>query len=309
MSKPLTFYSNGKLLLTGEYVVLDGAKALALPTKLGQNLTVEKNNSNTILWKSYDEKGNIWFEHEFDIALFKAVTKQKIDDPVIRLRQIINAAKKLNPDFLKTNQGYDITTHLEFNRHWGLGTSSTLINNIANWAQVDPYALLHDTFKGSGYDIACANAARAIIYNLANNYQPIIESVDFNPSFKAHLHFVYLNKKQNSREGMSSYTQNTYNKDTSILVDAITKITRQILNCETLLEFNSLIDQHERLIAEVLKQEPVKSKLFSDFKGSIKSLGAWGGDFVLATGSQAYCTSYFKNKGYSTILPYTELIK
>ena len=33
-----TFYSNGKLLITGEYVVLDGAKALALPTKYGQNL-------------------------------------------------------------------------------------------------------------------------------------------------------------------------------------------------------------------------------------------------------------------------------
>ena len=31
-----TFYSNGKLLITGEYVVLDGAKALALPTKFGQ---------------------------------------------------------------------------------------------------------------------------------------------------------------------------------------------------------------------------------------------------------------------------------
>ena len=36
-----TFYSNGKLLITGEYLVLDGAKALALPTKYGQYLTVE----------------------------------------------------------------------------------------------------------------------------------------------------------------------------------------------------------------------------------------------------------------------------
>jgi hypothetical protein len=28
-----TFYSNGKLLITGEYLVLDGAKAFALPKK------------------------------------------------------------------------------------------------------------------------------------------------------------------------------------------------------------------------------------------------------------------------------------
>ncbi len=36
-----TFRSNGKLLLTAEYLVLDGARAIALPTKLGQSLTVE----------------------------------------------------------------------------------------------------------------------------------------------------------------------------------------------------------------------------------------------------------------------------
>jgi hypothetical protein len=35
-----TFYSNGKLLITGEYLILDGAKGLALPTKMGQNLSV-----------------------------------------------------------------------------------------------------------------------------------------------------------------------------------------------------------------------------------------------------------------------------
>ena len=34
------FYSHGKLLLTGEYLVLDGALALAVPCKLGQSLTV-----------------------------------------------------------------------------------------------------------------------------------------------------------------------------------------------------------------------------------------------------------------------------
>ena len=39
------FYSNGKLLITGEYLVLDGAKAFALPTKFGQNLIVEKGNN------------------------------------------------------------------------------------------------------------------------------------------------------------------------------------------------------------------------------------------------------------------------
>ena len=42
MGEQLTYYSNGKLLITGEYVVLDGATALAIPTKYGQSLCVSK---------------------------------------------------------------------------------------------------------------------------------------------------------------------------------------------------------------------------------------------------------------------------
>ena len=34
--------------------------------------------------------------------------------------------------------------------------------------------------------------------------------------------------------------------------------------------------------------------LFNDFKGAIKSLGAWGGDFILATAKQDP-TAYFKD--------------
>ena len=49
-----TFYSNGKLLLTGEYVVLDGAKALAVPTRFGQNLIVKKGNN-----RSFEGRGGL----------------------------------------------------------------------------------------------------------------------------------------------------------------------------------------------------------------------------------------------------------
>ena len=37
-----SYFSNGKLLLTSEYGVLGGAKALALPCKKGQNLEFKK---------------------------------------------------------------------------------------------------------------------------------------------------------------------------------------------------------------------------------------------------------------------------
>ena len=57
-----TFYSNGKLLITGEYVVLDGAKALALPTKFGQSLVVKPGINHQIKWTSFDSDESVWFE-------------------------------------------------------------------------------------------------------------------------------------------------------------------------------------------------------------------------------------------------------
>lgn len=64
-----TFYSNGKLLITGEYVVLDGAIAFALPTKFGQNLVIEEGENKTIHWTSYDADRTVWFESEIPFRL------------------------------------------------------------------------------------------------------------------------------------------------------------------------------------------------------------------------------------------------
>ena len=49
------FKSNGKFLLTGEYLVLKGAVALALPLKLGQSMNVETLDSDEglIYWNAY----------------------------------------------------------------------------------------------------------------------------------------------------------------------------------------------------------------------------------------------------------------
>jgi len=65
-----SFYSKGKLLLTGEYVVLDGAKALALPTKKGQSLIVQENDSSSLTWQSFDCHNKIWYETEIDTKYF-----------------------------------------------------------------------------------------------------------------------------------------------------------------------------------------------------------------------------------------------
>ena len=50
----------------------------------------------------------------------------------------------------------------------------------------------------------------------------------------------------------------------------------------------------------------MKEKFFSDFQGSIKSLGAWGGDFILATGNKS-TKKYFLDKGFKTIIPFNKI--
>ena len=70
----------------------------------------------------------------------------------------------MNPEFLQSEQGFLVKTNLTFPRDWGLGTSSTLINNIAQWAKVDAFQLLWNSFSGSGYDIANAQYNTPILY-------------------------------------------------------------------------------------------------------------------------------------------------
>ncbi|WP_369793771.1 GYDIA family GHMP kinase [Sediminibacter sp. Hel_I_10] len=309
--KEPTYKSNGKLLITGEYVVLDGALALALPTQLGQSLSITRNSNRDLVWNSYDYKHQLWFKMAFELGTSGSLRLLGDENDISkRLLQILNAAKQLNPNFLQGNtKGYLVETHLEFPRDWGLGASSTVINNIANWANIDAYQLLDLTFGGSGYDLACAEANGAITYQLNKNDPKVsraVSSVTFNPSFKEHLYFVHLNQKQNSRDGIARYRRTT--SDTSNVINEITRITQDMILCKSLLEFQSLIDRHEALISEVIKQDPVKQTLFSDLNGSIKSLGAWGGDFVMVA-SHKDPKPYFKSKGFNTIIKYQDLIK
>lgn len=302
--KKQTFYSNGKLLLTAEYTVLDGAKALALPTVFGQDLSVEESASEEIIWKSYDTDKSIWIDvvFRFSDIINRSFTS---DNPLeVRLADILVEAHKLQPSFLDKAKGYIIETHLTFPRLWGLGTSSTLVNNIANWLNINPYELLKNTFSGSGYDVACAQNNTPILYCLENG-SPVIECLDFYPDFSDKLYFVYLNRKQNSRAAIASY----YAKQPKITktIEKINTITEQILAAQELAEFAYLLEKHEIIMSDILEMQTVKEAFFSDFNGVVKSLGAWGGDFVLV-GSEQNPTSYFKNKGFDIIVPYQEMI-
>lgn len=159
-----TFRANGKLLLTGEYLVLKGALALALPTRFGQTMTVETVCTPSLQWDAYKPDAK-WFSATLNPDTLAVM---ETDDPAKaeKLSQILQAVKTLNHNAFE--QGLRFETRLDFDPEWGLGSSSTLIANLATWADVNPYALLKMTFGGSGYDIACATAEQPIYYQLGN---------------------------------------------------------------------------------------------------------------------------------------------
>ncbi|MEQ3654594.1 MAG: GYDIA family GHMP kinase [Dokdonia sp.] len=299
------FYSHGKLLLTGEYVVLDGAKALALPTQKGQHMQVVSSERSGINWTSKLHDGSTWFSHHFELDQLRTKNWRSDQKVVETLQHILETALSISNISLTENHGFEITSILEFPRNWGLGSSSTLLNNIAQWLDINPYTLLSQTFGGSGYDIACATAKGPICYQRGPEHTRV-NPVAFDPPFKETLFFVHLNTKQNSRESIQHY-RGLQPEKSSALIKSITALTNKLLLVETLNNFEHLLFQHETQLAKVLKLSSVKERLFPDYPGAIKSLGGWGGDFILATGDTSR-HDYFKQKGFSTIIPYSEMI-
>ena len=299
-----TFYSNGKLLLTGEYVVLDGAEALAVPTRFGQNIMVKQVVTQELKWTSFDSDKSIWFQ---DILTFSEIinksVSEKNDSVKNTLIEILHQANLQNPTIL-IEQGYEIETHLTFPRNWGLGTSSTLINNIAQWFQIDAFELLAKSFGGSGYDIACAQTNSPIIYQLENEI-PNFKTVSFNPTFKDQIYFVYLNQKQSSKSAITTYL--TQRHKSPSICSKINTITQEVVHCTSLDAFAQLMEYHEILLSEVLETTTIKEQLFPDFEGVIKSLGAWGGDFIMVL-SKDDPKQYFTEKGYAVVLKYDEVV-
>ncbi len=320
------YQAHGKFLLTGEYLVLKGALALAIPLKLGQSLQVSLADTDThrLHWiASQPEKP--WFSVLFDSETLRPLST---DDPpkAEKLASILKAVRQLKPNAFS---GCDMRfrTHLDFDPNWGLGSSSTLISNLARWANIDPYELLKLTFGGSGYDIACATAEGPIYYQLSTTESalrqaqgpkvvepvegptPTVEPINFTPPFADHLFFIYQGKKQSSSKEVKAFLEKTNPVDLQKDIEAISEISRAVPKCETLDEFAMLMQCHERIIARCIGQEPVQ-KRFPDFEGVLKSLGAWGGDFILAATEwdEKQVKEYFKKKGLNVVFSYGEIV-
>ncbi len=300
--------SPGKLLITGEYLILKGAEGFALPLKRGQSLSVTKvnNNDSTLIWEAFSPKG-VWFSGTFSTSSF-AVISASDKHFALRLMEILKAVRLLNPEFL-TQGSYHVKTELDFNPEFGFGSSSTLIANLARWAAIDAFELQKLTFKGSGYDVAVALEAKPLIYAVKQD-KPRYHTVTFNPDFAENIYFVYLGKKQRSLDAVKKFNETAV--FTTSQIETVTAITHEVVKCKSLHKFELLLQEHETILSAILNTPPVGKRLFPDYSdGVVKSLGAWGGDFVLMTTKQKAkdFKKSLKSSGYEFVYAFNEIVK
>jgi mevalonate kinase len=302
----MRFFSRGKILLTGEYLVLFGARALAVPSKLGQYLTVsEKAGMGTVHINSTINE-QPWFSCMFRYPGFKVIESNN-EHVSSFVRDLLLAADEMKPGHFGKDKGVELSSSLEFDTRWGLGSSSSLISNLAYWMDIDPYELFWKVSPGSGYDIACARASKPLIYTLVDS-NPKIEPKDFNPVFRDKLYFVYLGKKQDSQSEVRKFHDQV--KPDNDVINKISAMSESLLKVDDLDHFEEIVVEHEAVMSEFLGIEPVKHSRFPGFKGVVKSLGAWGGDFVLATWreTEEELRNYFNKRGLHLIFRYDDLI-
>ncbi len=136
-----------------------------------------------------------------------------------------------------------------------------------------------------------------------------IKPINFLPSFCDNIYFVWLGKKQNTDNEIRFYRKNK-TSDIKSSIEKISNVTFNIPEVKELSNFASLIEKNEEIIAFILKRKTLKQSNFSDFDGTVKSLGAWGGDFMLAISEHGlmYVTDYFKSKGCDTIYRFKDIV-
>lgn len=302
------YYANGKLLISGEYLVLSGAEALALPLKMGQWLEagiIGGEERSHLRWQAW-VRGKEWFTATILLPDWEII--ESSDSHIAgRLVKMLGEISSMNSSLFEPRKSYSFSTVSDFDHNWGMGSSSALLANLARWAGIGPFDLFHRLGRGSGYDVAAALATGPILFSASNHFARITP-VKFLPDFHQHIWFVYRGWKQDTERSLDEFSR--LQEPTRQQVEMMNYYTGELLQTRHLKQFMHIMSEHELFISRMLGRNPVKEEFFSDFKGEIKSLGAWGGDMMMAVSELPgdYVRSYFQAKNIQTIFDFDSLI-
>src|SRR3989339_1850288 len=107
------YYSQGKLLITGEYFVLEGSLAFAVPLKLGQNMLVTYLNDNTgeLIWETTIKK-EFWFRAIYDLNSLEIKETSELNT-AFYLQKLLHIIKNKSEILSKNKLSIQINTNLE----------------------------------------------------------------------------------------------------------------------------------------------------------------------------------------------------
>ncbi len=299
------FSASGKLLLFGEYFVLRGAQSIVMPLRYEQTLSVSPHTSENIRWQCF-ENGNEWLD--ITLSPESRIINTSDEKKATIVQHLLNTIKKKKPS-LKI-LGLHFHFEIDFKRNYGFGTSSTFISLLSQWSGVNPYLLLEKSFGGSGFDIAAATATEPFIYQadrLHADAKRQINPVRISKNISNQLLFVYTGKKQRSRDEVMGFEKIVTPPNQ---IAEMNHIIEKVLSCEEIRDFEEQMNRSELLLSTILNMRPVKLLNFSDYPYSVKSLGAWGGDFIMATfRDETKARNYFSERGMHPIFNYQQLIR
>lgn len=279
-----SYFATGKILLAGEYAVLTGVEALALPVKAGQWLKVWEaptQGLSKFIWEAREVNGSSWFHCRIDTDIMH-ITESSDEDVAHKLLHLLQVIQELKPEFF-THKTFRIETDCQFDRNWGLGTSSTLVKLLSDWSQTDGFLLQKRVFGGSGYDIAVAVTGKPLIYRLENE-QPSWEPWTLDPALTEDWYLVFPGYKQDSRVSVKSLSDKLDQlKSDKMLQSQLDMMVQGIRKPVSKMMLEASLEMWQGMLAQILDLPRTYDDLgITPVKGGIcKWLGAWGGDILL----------------------------
>ena len=289
-------------MLTAEYLVMAGADALVMPINKEQELWLEESSNSLLKWESYFNQ-DLWFEAVFHPDDFRVMSSTDIKKANY-VSGLLKSALKLTKNRPRLHHSV-IKTDLQFNPDWGMGSSSTLIVNLSHLFDINAFDLHKSVSNGSGFDIAAGMSGFPFRYRLKRNKREI-SPIILPDLFYEHAYFVYLGKKVSSDQAIESF--NPSDPTWKMPVKYINEITAQFSEVDSFEELSRITAEHEMFMSEVLGMaSPVKR--FADYPYGMKSLGAWGGDFIMVMHprNKKEVEKYFHHKGCPVVFSAKEL--
>jgi mevalonate kinase len=261
-----------KILLFGEWAVLEGAPAILQSLSVFFKTSLKKTDSNSLILKHQNEEFHFSNENQ-KIPEFWSLT--------------LKILKSFNKNFYNDHyKGYTLETQSDWKISEGLGSSSALFltlflidqklsqnktysNSNELWEKIWP--AYQKVFQGSGADLAAQVFGGSIVYRKG-------QADKISLSKPEDLIILHSGKKLN--------TQNALKKQ-YIQAQWSNKIEKSVLDFLVHRDWEKTIEEHRRLLCEKnIMRDEFQNILLETQKSNLiktmKSTGAGGGDAFLA---------------------------